>query len=144
LAKEYGIADLVSEQTDRIPYLQGLALLQSSDAILIIGSDDPSYSASKVYPCILAGRPLLAVLHEASLAGEVIRRCRAGEVVPFGGTETTEDLARRIEPALLRLLYHSREASVATDWTAFASYTARAMTRQQCAVFDRASGRKDV
>src|SRR5207253_1020959 len=57
VARDCGVADLVSERTERIPYLEGLALLQSSDVILIVGSDDASYSASKVYPCVLAGRP---------------------------------------------------------------------------------------
>ena len=140
VARECGVADLVCEQTDRIPYLEGLALLRSADAVLIIGSDDAGYSASKVYPCILAGRPLLAVLHEGSLAGEVVRRCRAGDAIAFTANQAPEDIARAMGPALARLLDRPREDPTATDWAEFASYTARAMTRRQCAVFDRAVG----
>jgi hypothetical protein len=142
LAQECGVADLVSEQTERIPYLEGLALLRSSDAVLIVGSDDAGYSASKVYPCILAGRPLLAVLHEGNLAGEVVRRCRAGDVIAFEASQTPDELARVIRPALDRLLDHTGEVPD-TDWAAFAAYSARAMTRQQCAVFDRAAQEKN-
>lgn len=140
LAREEGVGDLVTERTDRIPYLEGLSLLRSSDAILVIGSDDPSYSASKVYPCILAGKPLLAILHRASLAGQVIEECRAGTVVAFASSAKTAELAVRIEPALLQLLALPRGARAATDWQAFAPYTARAMTRQLGAVFDRVAG----
>jgi len=136
LAREVGVADLVSEQTERIPYLQGLALLQASDALLVVGSDDPAYSASKVYPCVLARRPVLGVLHEASLAGEVLRKCRAGEVVGFASVETPEQLAGRLQPVLGRLLDQPRGIPVEIDWAAFAPYTAREMTRQQCATFD--------
>ena len=124
VARECGVADLVAEQTERIPYLEGLALLQSSDAVLVIGSDDASYSASKVYPCILAGRPLLAVLHESSLAGDVVRNCRAGDVLSFGSMQAPNEMARIIEPMLAQLLDQPRDAAPPTDWTAFASYSA--------------------
>jgi hypothetical protein len=141
VAQECGVADLVSEQTERIPYLEGLALLQSSDVVLAIGSDDATYSASKVYPCILARRPLLAVLHEDNLPAEVIRRCRAGSVVTFSTKEAVEQIARRIEPELRQLIDQPRADEPDTDWAAFELYTAREMTRRQCKVFEAAVGR---
>jgi hypothetical protein len=140
VAQECGVADLVSEQTARVPYLEGLAFLQSSDVVVIIGSDDPGYSPSKIYPCILAGRPLLALVHEGSLAVEVIHRCRAGQVITFRAGQAAESLARDLLPKLTRLLETRRADTPGTDWAAFAAYTARAMTRQQCHVFDRAIG----
>jgi hypothetical protein len=143
LAQEAGVGDLVHEQTDRIPYLEGLALLRKSDAVLLIGSDDPGYSASKVYPCVLAGRPLLAVLHRGGLAGGVVRQCNAGAVAAFDSGDSVEDLAARVGPELQRLLDMPAGHVPATDWTVFAPYTAREMTRQQCAVFDQAvAGRR--
>jgi hypothetical protein len=144
LAHECGVGDLVLEQTERIPYLEGLALLRSSDAVLLIGSDDPTYSASKVYPCILAERPLLAVTHRASLAGEVIRACNAGAVAEFATGDSASDLAARVESGVLRLLALPRHTVVRFDRAAFAPYTARAMTRRQCEVFDQATGAAGV
>jgi hypothetical protein len=142
IAREVGVADLVIEQTERIPYLRGLALLRDSHAVMIVSSDDPGYSASKVYPCVLARRPLLAILHEASLVNQVIQSCRAGELVGFGSQEAPEQLAVRLRPALGRLLDWPRERSADTDWKAFDPYTAREMTRRQCDVFDRAARTK--
>jgi hypothetical protein len=139
LARELGVGDLVREQTDRIPYLEGLALLQASDAVLLIGSDDPTYSASKVYPCVLARRPLLAVLHRDGLAGGVVRACRAGAVAAFASGEAAESLADRVEPEVRRLLDLPAGYRPPTDWEAFAPYTAREMTRRQCEVFDEAT-----
>ncbi len=139
LAEQSGVGDLVREQTDRIPYLEGLALLRTSDAVLLIGSDDPGYSASKVYPCVLAGRPLLAVLHAAGLAGDVVRSCKAGAVAAFESDQSPEALAARVEPELRRLLDLPAGYAPPTDWEAFAPYSAREMTRKQCEVFDRAA-----
>ncbi len=138
LALELGVGDLVDERTDRIPYLEGLALLRTSDAVLLIGSDDASYSASKVYPCILSGRPLLAVLHRGGLAGDVIRACNAGAIAEFQSGESPETVAARVEPELLRLLDLPPGYVSPTNWNEFAPYTAREMTRRQCAVFDEA------
>ncbi|QEG26758.1 hypothetical protein GobsT_15050 [Gemmata obscuriglobus] len=137
LARAAGLAAVVTEQTDRLPYLRGVSLLRAAGALLVVGSDDPSYSASKVYPYIMARRPLLAVLHENSPAAAVITACRAGEVVPFASGESTEALAARLAPALGRLLA-ATGTEPPTDWAAFAPYTAREMTRVLCRAFDSA------
>jgi len=142
VAQEFGVGDLVKEHTERIPYLDGLALLQASDAILVIGSDDPAYSASKVYPCIMARRPLLALLHEASLAGKVVRDCQAGAVFSFRSHQSTAEMAAAIKPLLETLLDQAHAPCVATDWNAFQAYTARAMTQRQCAIFNDVAGVK--
>jgi hypothetical protein len=140
VARACGVGDLVMEQTGRVPYLQGLALLRAADAILIVGSDDPGYSASKVYPCVAAQRPILAVLHQASPAGRVITDCRAGEVVGFQGTDSDEDLANRLRPVVRRLLDRPAAYQPETNWKAFEPFTAREMTRRLCEVFDQARG----
>jgi hypothetical protein len=138
IAREMGVEDLVIEQTDRLGFLNGLVLLQTADVILIVGSDDPGYSASKVYPCVMAQRPLLAILHEASPAAAIISKCRAGEVVSFSSQEKAASLAARLQPILGKLLDNPRDAVPQTDWLAFAPYTAREMTRVQCELFDAA------
>ena len=138
VAEECGVAEMVDEQPARVPYFEGLALLREADAILVVGSDDPGYSASKVYPCILAKRPLLAIMHEASGTGQVIRECHAGELVTFGLEVGADALANNAFIAICRLLQTSAGSPPTTDWQAFAKYTAREMTRRQCQVFDRA------
>lgn len=138
LAVELGVGDLVSEQTDRLAFLRGVALLRAADVIMIIGSDDPGYSASKVYPCIMARRPLLAVLHAESPAAGIIAKCHAGEVIGFASGEAHQSLAARLQPSLSKLIATPPNVAPETDWVAFAPYTAREMTRKQCDVFDSA------
>jgi hypothetical protein len=83
-AREFGLDDLVQEQPRRVPHLEAIQLLLDSDALLIVGSEAPHYTASKIFPCILAGKPLLAVLHEESHAGKLLRDLNAGTAVTFG------------------------------------------------------------
>jgi hypothetical protein len=137
IAQEYGVADLVTEHTRRIPYFEAQQLLVESDAILMMGSDDPSYTASKLYPCILAKRPILAVFHQQSSVVEILNQCQAGQVVTFaqGISPATRclEMTACLE-AFLKLPHHYKPS---TCWDAFRPYTAREMTRQLCAVFEQ-------
>ena len=135
LGKSYNLDNIVTEYPQRIPYFEALQVLKDSHAILIIGSDDSGYSASKVYPCILAQKPILAILHEQSLVVNVIKDCKVGQTVTF--KNTTQNLQEQLNTSLEWLLLESENHISTTDWQAFQPYTAREMTRQQCAIFDR-------
>jgi len=74
---------MVSEQTDRMPYFSVLRCLADADGLFIPGSDDKTYTASKLYPYILARKPLLAVFHQESSVTEILRATGAGSVVTF-------------------------------------------------------------
>ncbi|WP_263784446.1 glycosyltransferase [Salinibacter grassmerensis] len=136
IAEQCGVGDAVTEYTDRIPYFQSLRLLRDADHLVVPGSDDPDYTASKLYPYILSRRPVLAVFNQNSSVVDILRETRAGTAVTFNGATTTEDLSRRVvdawTPMLERLPY-----SPGTDWKAFQPYTAKAMTRRQVEIFDR-------
>jgi hypothetical protein len=136
IAVKEGAADLVSETPDRIPYLSGLRLLQDADVIVILGSDDPSYQPSKIYPYLLTGRPLVAVLHEESPGVEAVERSGAGIVITFGGADDVGRAARRLAEQLPRLL-DRLPFSPDVNAAVVAPYLAEEGARRQCAVFDR-------
>jgi hypothetical protein len=135
IAARFGVGDLVEERAHRIPYFEGLQCLIEADALIVPGSDDPTYTASKIYPYVLARRPLLAIFHERSSVVDVIRQTEAGIVVPFGSGASVEESATRILATWFREL-----APIVpnTNWQIFSQYSAREMTRRQCGVFDRA------
>lgn len=137
VAQRCGVGDLVIEHVERIPYFEALQTLVDSDAILMIGSDDPSYTASKLYPCILARKPIFAIFQEQSSVVSILRSCQAGQAVTFGAQTTAQVLQAHIMPQIDQLARLPRGAVPATNWSAFAPYTAKEMTRHQCAVFDR-------
>jgi hypothetical protein len=74
IAREHGMADLVSEHPDRIDYFDALATLRDAHAVLLMGSREPHYTPSKLYPAMCSGRPMLAIYHEASTATPLLRR----------------------------------------------------------------------
>lgn len=135
IASRCGVGDLVREHPRRIPYFETLTCLQQAHVLVVPGSDDPGYTASKIYPYVLSRRPLLAIFHEESSVAHILRECRAGTVVTFRSGETATELSRKVAVAL------SEGGALArpdTDWDAFARYSSREMTRALCAAFDRA------
>lgn len=141
IAAQFGVANLVTEHCQRVPYFEAQQLLVNSDAILLLGSADASYTASKLYPAILARRPILAIFHEHSSVVSILQQVQAGAVVPFSDPTADERVNQSLSHAVLahmeRLLAQPRETEPATDWHAFEPYTARAMTQTLCTLFDR-------
>ncbi len=137
VAQELGIADLVEEHPHRVPYFEALQILVDSDAILVIGSDDPAYTASKLYPCILARKPIFAIFHQQSSGVNILRRCNVGRVATFNSNDHPVDLLTEVEAHLSWLMSTPKGYHPETNWSEFQPYTAREMTHRQCAIFDR-------
>lgn len=137
IAREFNLTDLVTEHPDRIPYFEALQVLVDSDAIVLIGSNDTSYTASKLYPCILAKKPILAIFHAQSSVVDILQECQAGRTVTFESTDQPQDLLPSLKKQIQWLLSLSKGFQGATNWSAFAPYTARSMTATQCRVFNQ-------
>jgi hypothetical protein len=84
LAEKYGLwNDIIFEYPARIPYLDVLIHLNIADAVFILGSTEPHYTPSKVYQAILSEKPILALLHQDSSAGNIVESSNAGVVLRF-------------------------------------------------------------
>ncbi|MDB5143950.1 MAG: hypothetical protein JWQ66_2663 [Mucilaginibacter sp.] len=93
LAIKYGVENNVIEITDRISYYHSLITLIQADALFIPGSDDPKYTASKIYPYLLAKKTLLANFDENSSVVKILKECtRNGIILTFdqGKAELTD------------------------------------------------------
>lgn len=96
IAEEYGLANLVHESCDRIPYSDVLRCLKQADALLAFGTDDLGYTASKIYPYLLARRPLLAIFNKNSSVMELLGKVGGGVGIPFNNGDSIETIASRI------------------------------------------------
>jgi len=136
LAAQMGVSASVREHPQRVPYFAALQILRDAHMLLLPGSDDPQYTPSKLYPYILARKPLLAVLHENSNACEVVRSTNAGRGLTFGGEQPSADSLC----ATWREMVDHLTLAPPTNWQAFEKFAARHMTRRQCEFFDRVIG----
>ena len=135
LAEEEGVADAVHEVPQRVPYLEALGALARSDGILLIGSDEPHYTASKIYPALMSGRPFLSLFHHASSAHAILSEAGGGIALAFETQAELEALAFRIASALETLV--TRPASLGrADPAAYGAYEAHAIAGRFAEIFD--------
>ncbi|MES2446455.1 MAG: hypothetical protein V4546_04700 [Bacteroidota bacterium] len=132
IADEMGLNNYVNEQTDRIPYYNGIFCLINADALVILGSDDTNYTASKIYPYILAEKPFLAIFHPKSSACTIIKTCKAGKLISLIENNTT---ISEIHHELLNFTNASNKQSV--NWFAFKEFEASNMAKLQCDFFNK-------
>jgi hypothetical protein len=96
IAEKFNVADIVSESTDRVTYRLMLRCLLDADALIVPGSNDPAYTASKLYPYLLARKPLLAVFHESSSVVDVLSRVGGAQLIQFNASKSTEQIAAEV------------------------------------------------
>jgi hypothetical protein len=139
IAERFGVAGQVSEITDRLPYFQALKVLKDADILIIPGSTDTNYTASKLYPYILAERPIIAVFNENSTVVEILTQTKAGSCATFSNTDSPEILAEKVLN-ILRDFLHRLPFHPETDWNEFEPYSAKEATRKQVAFFEKIVG----
>jgi hypothetical protein len=96
VARQVGLTASVSEATARLGYRDMLTALATSDALIVFGSDDSAYTASKIYPYLLAGRPLLAIYHRQSSVVALMEKVGGGTCVTFDSGTSSEELADKL------------------------------------------------
>lgn len=138
LALQAGVADLVSEQPGRVPYLDALRILASTHAVLMIGSDEPHYTASKIYPALMSGRPFLSIFHTASSAHAILSAAGGGVALGYGDERDRTALVEPVAQALAKIVVDPSSLGQA-DPATFADFTAHAVAGQFARVFEAVS-----
>lgn len=136
IARAEGVAEYVREHCYRVPYFDALHYLVNSDALLAVGSNDPSYSASKIFPYILSRRPMLVVFNEHSPVLAFARQARCGLRFSFSGSEDIDMIAGQIHEQWF--VRNQMGVVQEADPEAFKRFTAESMTRQLATCFDEA------
>jgi len=135
-AEALGLADCVSEIPERIPYLQAMAVLRACDIVLVMGSTDSYYHASKLYPAMVSGRPILGLCHRESSIRRVVEDTGAGICVTFRSVEEVPQLEAAIADAIATLAARGRTGIAAGRLEPF---TARQSARVLAAILERAA-----
>jgi len=135
LSEAEDVADLITEEPARVPYLDALRTLATTDVVLLIGSDEPHYTASKIYPGLMSGRPFLSLFHRTSSSHDILRRAGGGMTLAFETTDELESLVPAVAEALERLAKNP-DAFGRADPSAYAGFTAKAVAGQFAQVFN--------
>jgi hypothetical protein len=119
----------------RVPYLEAIAANRDSDAILLVGSVDADYTLSKLFTCILAKKPTLALFNRASLATRIAAIFPNVFVATFDETPAEPEFHASVERGIDWL--RAPNFDPAGIDAAMAPWTAEMLTQAQCGIFDR-------
>jgi len=137
LAYEQGVGDMVEEHPQRVPYLDALQLLSDAQALLVIGSAEPHYTASKIFPYMLARKPLLTIFHRDSSVISIVESTRAGAAVSFSDEDPLPGKINEIAFRLRELATLSSGHETQPLSQEMEAFTTRAMTARLAHVFDQ-------
>lgn len=137
IAVAEGVADMADEHPPRVPYLEALSLQGNAHAILMLGSDEPHYTASKIYPGMMSGRPFLSIFHARSSAHAILGKAGGGVALAFTDQAGLDAQVPAVAEALATLA-EAPETLGRVDPAAYAPYTADAVSAAFADVFERA------
>ena len=140
MAAELGIEEAVYECPERVPYLEALGVLARSDGILLVGSDEPHYTASKIYPGLMSGRPWCSLYHASSSSHAILSAAGGGLAHAFADAGELADLEAKLAASLLRIVIEPETLGTCAR-EAYAMYEASAIARRFADIFEIAIGR---
>lgn len=135
IANKHGVGQFVTEVSTRVPYFHGLQLLKKADFLLVPGSEDPRYAASKIVPYLYLSKPLFTVFNESSPVVSLLERYRCAGSIAFGSKSTDAECAYELVSAWQHLLAHPEKGSD-MERPSLEPFFAEPMTKHQCTVFD--------
>jgi len=147
IAREFGIEDRVTEHPLRVAYLDALRVQVDASAILLMGSSEPHYTASKLYPALLSKRPLLAVYHSESSVAEIMSHVAgppAAHLITYSARDPVESHTGAIAAAFQSLVEHPFPEPIEWPAVELDALSARSLAGELAHVLDRVATGADV
>lgn len=143
VARELGVGEHVFEVAPRIDYLDALTVQTQATGILMMGSSERHYTASRLYPALLAGRPILALYHAESSVVDVLRRAArppAARVVTYDDRRRAMDEVEAVWTALTALLETPARGPADLDPDVLREFSAHTLAGRLAALLDETVG----
>ncbi len=134
MAREEGVDQYLRELPRRIPYLQALSILRQSSGNIMLGSSERHYTASRVVPYLMAGRPYLSVYHADSHGHRILSKAGGGIALSFATHDELIALKNVIAASLHKLLTNAKSFQLPKP-EAYANFEAGAVAQRYANIF---------
>lgn len=101
---------------------------------MIIGSNEPHYTASKVFGLLMSGRPYLTLLHQASSAHALAELAKGGIAVSFTSLEKLAQLEEALADAIIELATKP-QVYATVDSSVYAHFEAKVIAARYGRIF---------
>ena len=139
LALECGVADLVVEIPKRQPFGAILRLLYYASGVLVLGSTEKHYTASKTFQALQSESSILALLHEESHAAQLLQSMQGVSLVTFGD-EFHQGISKpNFETGFLNWVAKIGQKYKRT-FESLPEFTARSIAKKMAGLYDKVLG----
>jgi hypothetical protein len=138
-ARDLGVEHLVHEHPARLDYFDALDVLRQANALLLLGSSERHYTPSKIFPALIANRPMVAVYRRESTAVDMLSAAApppASRVITFDDDRPVESMIGCIA-ASLRALVTTAGVDVRINQAALEPWSAHTLAGRLAALCDR-------
>lgn len=135
LAIKYGIENNIIEVTSRINYLKAIRLMIEADFLLLLGSTNRAYTASKLYPYLYSQKPILAVFNKESSVISILEKLSSIEPIAFEN-EKLECYREKIKMQLIEII-RSKKNKININKEALQEFSADRLTQKQAVFFNK-------
>ncbi len=123
-ARDHHLNDTVTEINERFPYLHILNILSAAYGVMIIGSTEKHYTASKTFQALLSKKPVFSIFHTQSSAWQIMNETRAGQyTVGYNENIDMQTFEEKIRLVFLSFIHH--KFSWKPDYDILQNYSAR-------------------
>ena len=137
ISENFGTFD-IDENPERIGMTDVIITLQNSNGLLIFGTDDIGYTASKIYPYIQSKKPIFAILHKQSSAFEILENITSAIVVSLSASD--DEVLTKLEQFLTQVKENKK---LEINMQEFELFSARALTKKQIDLFEQVIKKND-
>ncbi len=136
IAKNVDIEKYITELPERVGYFEAIKIMQEADIIILPGSMESGYTASKIYPYILSEKTIIALTHELSSVSAILKGCNAGPVITFNNEQELLSKSKELEAKIKDVIINKRYSSE-INWNYYNKYSDKQMAINQITFFNK-------
>jgi len=133
LASKYGLSNFY-EKTQRISHFEVLRLLLDANIVLVPGTIDEGYTASKIYNYILSQTTIIALTHVKSSVSKILKNCNTGPVFTFTNKNDLIGKEKDMITSLLHII-RKKQFKANTNWGYYFDFSDQRMAEKQIEFF---------
>jgi hypothetical protein len=127
-AEDHKLEDIVTEIRDRFPFLHVLNFLANANSVMVIGSTEKHYTASKTYQSVLSKKPIISIFHHESSAIKVLQDCNADSfTVKYNANMEKSAIVEEFKKVIIQRL---KSNDWTPDFSALSPYSAEASAKK--------------
>ncbi|MEO7297106.1 MAG: glycosyltransferase [Verrucomicrobiota bacterium] len=136
LFDKHALRGCVQLHPARVGYLDALRTMQDADLLLLLGSTDSHYTASKLFPYWLSGKPVLGLFHEASTIVSLSRELGDVSLVLYNDKISPQIKVNETAHLISQILKGERSMSHRNE-NAFAPFSSEGIAARYARFFDK-------